>query len=124
MPCFASRSRWGQAAEIDLAPWRGRVPLELLGRTNFPPIGEAPYIVTLGPYGFLWFLLREPDASTIEVPRTWAEFATLVVTDGWPSLLRGRSKSVLERHVRPAVSANRPRYAEQATLATAPFIGA
>src|SRR5436853_682104 len=91
--CVANLSRSAQAAEIDLAPWRGRVPFELLGRTNFPPIGDNPYLVTLGPYGFFWLLLREPDAS-VEVPRTWAEFETLVVTDGWRSLLRGRSKSV------------------------------
>ena len=32
---------------------------ELLGRTAFPPIGELPYFVTRGPYGFFWFLLRE-----------------------------------------------------------------
>jgi maltose alpha-D-glucosyltransferase/alpha-amylase len=69
--------------------------------------------VTLGPYGFFWFLLREPDASTIEVPRTWVEFETLVVTDGWRSLLRGRSKSVLERDVLPAFLASRRWYAER-----------
>src|SRR5262249_25249839 len=62
--CVANLSRSAQAAEIDLAPWHGRVPFELLGRTNFPPIGDGPYLVTLGPYGFFWFLLREPDAST------------------------------------------------------------
>jgi len=122
--CVANLSRSAQAAEIDLAPCRGRVPFELLGRTNFPPIGEAPYIVTLGPYGFLWFLLREPDASTIEVPRTWAEFETLVVTDGWTSLLRGRSKSVLERDVLPAFFANRRWYAERGNLPTTHIIGA
>ena len=81
--CVANLSRSAQAAEIDLASWRGRVPFELLGRTNFSPIGDGPYLVTLAPYGFFWFLLREPDASTIEVPRIWAEFETLVVTDGW-----------------------------------------
>ena len=40
--CVANLSRSAQAAEIDLSPWRGRVPFELLGRTNFPPIGDAP----------------------------------------------------------------------------------
>jgi len=73
------------------------VPFELLGRTNFPLIGEGLYLVTLGPYGFFWFLLREPEASMVDSPRIWAEFETLVVTDGWRSLLRCRSKSVLER---------------------------
>jgi maltose alpha-D-glucosyltransferase / alpha-amylase len=100
------------------------VPFELLGRTNFPPIGEGPYLVTLGPYGFFWFLLREPDASTIEVPRTWVEFETLVVTDGWRSLLRGRSKSVLERDVLPAFLASRRWYAERGNLPTTHIVGA
>ena len=99
------------------------MPFELLGRTNFPPIGEGPYLVTLGPYGFFWFLLREPDASTIEVPRTWAEFETLVVTDGWRSLLRGRSKSVLERDVLPAFLASRRWYAERGNPPTTNIVG-
>jgi maltose alpha-D-glucosyltransferase/alpha-amylase len=122
--CVANLSRSAQAAEIDLAAWRGRVPFELLGRTNFPPIGDGAYLVTLGPYGFFWFLLREPDASTIEVPRTWVEFETLVVTDGWRSLLRGRSKSVLEREVLPAFLASRRWYAERGTPPTTHIIGA
>jgi len=122
--CVANLSRSAQAAEIDLAPWRGRVPFELLGRTNFPPIGDVPYIVTLGPYGFFWFLLREPDASTVEVPRTWAEFETLVVTDGWNSLLHGRSKSVLERDVLPAFLASRRWYAERGNSPTTHIVEA
>ncbi len=122
--CVANLSRSAQAAEIDLAPWRGRVPFELLGRTNFPPIGDGAYLVTLGPYGFFWFLLREPDASTIEGPRIWAEFETLVVTDGWRSLLRGRSKSILERDVLPAFLASRRWYANRGRLATTHIVGA
>src|SRR5260370_613 len=55
--CVANMSRSAQAAEIDLSPWRGRVPLEMLGRTNFPPIGDQPYNVTLAPYGFFSFRL-------------------------------------------------------------------
>jgi len=116
--CVANLSRSAQAAEIDLATWRGRVPFELLGRTNFPPIGDGAYLVTLGPYGFFWFLLREPDASTIDAPRIWAEFETLVVTDGWRSLLHGRSKSVLERDVLPAFLASRRWYADRGRQAT------
>jgi maltose alpha-D-glucosyltransferase/alpha-amylase len=122
--CVANLSRSAQAAEIDLAPWRGRVPFELLGRTNFPPIGDGAYLVTLGPYGFFWFLLREPDASTIEAPRIWAEFETLVVTDGWRSLLRSRSKSILERDVLPAFLASRRWYANRGRLATTHIAGA
>src|SRR6266550_7917199 len=110
--CVANLSRSAQAAEIDLSSWRGRIPFEMLGRTNFPPIGESAYVVTLGPYGFYWFQLCETVGSAIETQITPAEFETLVVTHGWRSLLQGRSKSVLERDVLPAFLASRRWFAE------------
>jgi maltose alpha-D-glucosyltransferase/alpha-amylase len=111
--CVANLSRSAQAAEIDLSPWRGRVPFELLGRTNFPPIREQPYLVTLAPYGFFWFQLRESDGSAIEPTVTPAEFETLVVAHGWRSLLQGRTRSVLERDVLPAFLASRRWFAQR-----------
>ena len=86
--CVANLSRSAQAAEIDLSPWKGRVPMEMLGRTAFPRIGELPYLVTLPPYGFFWFLLGdqpEPDAEARAVPR---ETITLVWANDRNSLLR------------------------------------
>ena len=100
--CVANLSRSAQAAEIDLSPWRGRIPFELLGRTNFPPVGDGPYLITLAPYGFFWLLLCERDASNTDVSTTPAEFETLVLTQGWSSLSQGQSRSVLERDVLPA----------------------
>ena len=38
----------------------GRVPVELFGNTEFPRIGELPYLLTLGPRGFFWFQLQDP----------------------------------------------------------------
>ena len=61
--CVANLSRAAQATELDLSPWKDRIPQEMLGRTRFPPIGELPYMVTLGPYGFYWFQLTERDKS-------------------------------------------------------------
>jgi maltose alpha-D-glucosyltransferase / alpha-amylase len=116
--CVANMSRSAQAAEIDLSPWRGRIPFEMLGRTNFPPIGESAYVVTLGPYGFYWFQLCETVGSAIEAQITPAEFETLVVTHGWQSLLQGRSKSVLERDVLPAFLASRRWFAERGNSST------
>jgi maltose alpha-D-glucosyltransferase/alpha-amylase len=111
--CVANLSRSAQAAEIDLSPWRGRVPLELLGRTNFPPIGDNPYVVTLAPYGFFWFELSEPDQAAMELPSTPAEFETIVVGHGWRSLLQGRSRSVLEHDVLPVFIAGKRWFAER-----------
>ncbi len=46
-----------QPVELDLRRFSGRVPVELLGGTPFPPIGELPYFLTLASYGFYWFAL-------------------------------------------------------------------
>ena len=33
----------------------------MFGRTRFPRIGELPYLLTLAPRGFFWFLLKQED---------------------------------------------------------------
>jgi maltose alpha-D-glucosyltransferase/alpha-amylase len=116
--CVANLSRSAQAVEIDLSPWRGRTPLEMLGRKDFPPIGDQPYVVTLAPYGFFWFQLCEKIAPT-ESPSIVPEFETLVLPGGWASLWQGRSRTVLERDVLPAFLAAHRWYAERGTLPTA-----
>jgi maltose alpha-D-glucosyltransferase/alpha-amylase len=50
-----------EPVELDLSPFRGAVPVELLGEARFPLIGERPYFLSLGPYGFYWFRLHRPD---------------------------------------------------------------
>ena len=57
--CVTNLSRGTQPVELDLSNFKGRVPVEMLAGTAFPPVGELPYFVTLSPYGFFWFLLRE-----------------------------------------------------------------
>jgi maltose alpha-D-glucosyltransferase / alpha-amylase len=47
-----------QAVELDLRGLAGAIPIEMFGRSLFPRIGEAPYVLTLGPYDFYWFRLR------------------------------------------------------------------
>jgi maltose alpha-D-glucosyltransferase/alpha-amylase len=114
--CVANLSRSAQAAEIDLSPWRGRVPAELLGRTNFPPIGDNPYLITLSPYGFYWFQLCETDGTAATATAHPPEFETLVIGGGWRSLLQGRARTVLERDVLPAFLAGRRWFAERGNL--------
>jgi len=90
--CVANLGRSAQPVELDLKAYRGRVPVELMGRTAFPPIGELPYMLTLPACGFYWFRL----ATDVEVPR-WHEehlaredLPMLVLFDGWSSLFRDR----------------------------------
>jgi maltose alpha-D-glucosyltransferase / alpha-amylase len=58
--CVANLSRFAQYVELDLSRFEGRVPVELIGRVHFPPIGELPYLLTLGPHDFFWFELTAP----------------------------------------------------------------
>ena len=56
-------SRYAQVAQLDLAELDGCTPVEVFGQSRFPPIGKTPYVVTLGPHGYLWLLLEESAAS-------------------------------------------------------------
>jgi maltose alpha-D-glucosyltransferase/alpha-amylase len=88
--CVVNLARSAQPVELDLAAFKGRVPVELLGRTSFPPIGELPYQLTIAAHGFYWFKLST-DAS---VPTWHQEFTAaeerpvIVLFDGWNSLFR------------------------------------
>src|SRR5205823_7983150 len=68
--CVANLARTAQPAELDLKRFRGRVPVEMLGRTAFPPIGELPYMLTMPAHGFYWFRL----SSDAEPPEWHKEF--------------------------------------------------
>jgi maltose alpha-D-glucosyltransferase/alpha-amylase len=99
--CVANLSRSAQATELDLSPWKERIPLEMLGRTRFPAIGDQPYTITLTPYGFFWFQLRKREQSEPSPVRAPTEFVTLVVrpSSTWVSLTRTRG--LFEREVLP-----------------------
>ena len=60
--CVANLSRSVQPVELDLSAFAGVTPVEMLGYTDFPVLGTQPYFLTLGPYGYYWFELRQPDA--------------------------------------------------------------
>ena len=111
--CVANLARSAQAVEIDLSPWRGRIPRELLGRTDFPAIGDNPYVVTLAPYGFFWFQLMEPTGAESERTGIAPEIVTLVVTDGLESLLHGRTRQMFEAEVLPQFLAGRRWFPER-----------
>jgi maltose alpha-D-glucosyltransferase / alpha-amylase len=115
--CVANLSRSPQPVELNLAAYKGRVPVEMMGRTPFPPIGDLPYLLTLPGYGHYWFRL----ATDVEEPH-WhqeflppAELPVLVLFEGWRtlfperlgaaddvrSLLAGKVRTQLERDVLP-----------------------
>ncbi len=100
--CVANLSRSAQVVELDLAAYKGRIPIELLGRVNFPPIGDAFYRLTMQGHSFLWFQLATvPDSGIGAAPQidTLPEYVTLVMTGDVGSLLSGRNKTLFERDV-------------------------
>jgi maltose alpha-D-glucosyltransferase/alpha-amylase len=52
-----------EPVELDLAEFRGAVPVEMLDGARFPPIDDRPYFLSLGPHGFYWFRLEQPSAQ-------------------------------------------------------------
>jgi len=64
--CVNNLSDVAQPVEIDLSEFKGKVPVELFGRVEFPPIGDSPYFVTLAPYGFYWFSLVDEPGDDLE----------------------------------------------------------
>jgi maltose alpha-D-glucosyltransferase/alpha-amylase len=60
--CVANLSRFAQPVSLDLADHNGAEPVEMLGYVPFPTITEAPYVLTLAPYSFLWLELAAPPA--------------------------------------------------------------
>ena len=107
--CVANLARSAQAVELDLEEFRGRVPVELLGRSPFPPIGDLPYLLTLPGHGFYWFLLAaeaELPRWHMPMPEPLPDFVTLVMRDGWSALVEGRNARQLAREVLPAFLAN------------------
>src|SRR5260370_4369524 len=55
---IANLSRFSQFAQLDLSEYANQVPVELFGRAEFPPLGDQPYPVMLGPHAFYWFSLE------------------------------------------------------------------
>ncbi|MEO3385359.1 maltose alpha-D-glucosyltransferase [Mesorhizobium sp. CAU 1741] len=83
--CVANLARSAEAVELDLSQWKGAVPVELLGRSAFPPIGDLPYLITLPAFGFYWFVLSDDAEAPSwhqQMPDMLPEFVTLTARDG------------------------------------------
>ncbi len=101
----ANLSRHAQACELDLTRYLGKHLVEMFGRTTFPQITEHPYVLTLGPYQYLWFAV-ETEHSRLALSKM-PQFAddsplpgdleppTVAVGGQWTALLRGPGRERL-----------------------------
>lgn len=92
----ANLSRFVQGVKLDLSLFKGQVPVEIFGRTEFPSVGEeGSYFLSLGPYAFYWFALR-PTSVTMLPP---SELPTIELTQ-WEAIFAPAQRNTLERLLR------------------------
>ncbi len=94
----ANLSRFAQAVELDLSVFKHMLPVELFGRTQFPAITDAPYLLTLGPHNFYWFSLETKQkavpADTSGHPP--APLPAIEVPEHWSDIFSSRARAKLE----------------------------
>ncbi len=106
----ANLSRFVQHVELDLSAHAGLVPEELFGRSLFPPVGEGPYPLTLGPHGFYWFALTPPRPTAVVVGEDPAAepLPVVPVAGHWGELADGPGRDELEAVLPPFFQRRRP----------------
>lgn len=122
--CVANLANNAQPVELDLAAYKGRVPVELLGRTAFPAIGELPYLLSLPGYSFYWFRLAVDVAAPVwhidKLPREEMPvlvlsenlLATFIAKPGGEvgSVLESKTRQQLEKAILPQFLASQRWY--------------
>ena len=94
----ANLSRKPQAVDLDLSPFNGYTPVEMVGGTPFPDVGHSPYRLTLGAHGYHIFSLVEKARPAEIAPSQMVQLAT---QRGLGEVFEGRLKSVLETAALP-----------------------
>jgi maltose alpha-D-glucosyltransferase/alpha-amylase len=91
----ANLSRFAQPVQLDLSEFRQMTPVELFGQTQFPPVGDQPYSLTLGPHTVFWFSLQ-PTARPEESLSASRPLEMLPAPENLAELFQASSRSGLE----------------------------
>ncbi len=119
--CVCNLSRTAQAVEVDLSAFDKRMPVDAVGGAVFPPIGTLPYLFTMPPYGFYWFLLATEATLPgwhVNPSEPLPELSTLVLRDGIADVLLPESRRTIDREVLPAYVPKRRWYAAKTEAMT------
>jgi maltose alpha-D-glucosyltransferase / alpha-amylase len=94
-------SRFVQYVELDLSKFQGMVPVELIGRSDFPQVKDQPYLLTLGPHSNFWFSLEEPKLAEIQPTPAEARIPTFTVPVAMEELFRTQNRPLLADMIPP-----------------------
>ena len=114
--CVSNLSRTAQAVQLDLSAFAGRVLVDIVGGSVFPPIGQLDYLLTLPPFGFYWFLLAaqtQLPSWHAPAPEPLPEYSTIVIRDGLRDALREPGRGIVEREALPAYLGKRRWFASK-----------
>jgi maltose alpha-D-glucosyltransferase/alpha-amylase len=103
--CVCNLSRSAQAVELDLSSFAGRTPVDIVGGSVFPPVGQLNYLLTLPPFAFYWFVLATEATLPswyVPAPAPLPEYATIVVRHTLEEVLQPVGRGILEREALPA----------------------
>ncbi len=88
-------SRFAQAAELDLSEHKGYTPVEVFSQNGFPEIGEVPYLLSLGPHGYYWFVMEQEHRYAEPTP------LPSLRTKAWKNLFTRTNLKHIENKVLP-----------------------
>lgn len=99
---IANLSRFVQGVELDLAAFRGMMLVEMFGQVEFPPVGDHPYFITVGPHSFYWFSLVPQHAEGVRTDGSRlvesADMPLLTIeAGGWDAIFYDGRQAQLER---------------------------
>ncbi|MBC7644086.1 MAG: maltose alpha-D-glucosyltransferase [Thermoleophilia bacterium] len=100
--CVVNLSRYAQFVELDLNKYEGYRPVALNGNVEFPPIGALPYMLTLGPHDFYWFVLEKVAVEQAHPTRS-TDLPALKIRRSWTDIVgvdRGQLEAILPAYVK------------------------
>ncbi|UJH91818.1 alpha-glucosidase C-terminal domain-containing protein [Antarcticibacterium sp. 1MA-6-2] len=97
---LANLSRFPQAAELELEGYEGYTPVEVFSHNKFPQVTENPYLFTMAPHGYYWFLL-EKEKGQVEGPEKKKQ--TLKLGE-WQDLFDNKVRAKFENKILLSIS--------------------
>lgn len=91
---LANLSRFSQAAEVELPGFEDHTPVEMFSRNRFPTITEDPYLFTMAPHGYYWFILQKEagyEEDRVKLPS--------IKTNQWQDLFSGKIQQRLQQKI-------------------------